>query len=114
MNNQNLIPLNQRTKEVQRAIQSAGGKSSAKKRIKVKKIAEIIDALRRCSDLDPVEQGLIQSMLDMVHPKTKPQDRVKIVEFIRDTIGEKPTSKTELSGKDGEEIIVVIKDLAQN
>ena len=38
---ENLIPLNQRTKEAQREIRSKGGKASAEKKREIKKMSEI-------------------------------------------------------------------------
>lgn len=114
MNNKNLIPFSERSEKENWVIRSKGGKTAGKNRRRIKKIAEIIRKVRQeLGNLDPVEAGVAQAMIDLTSPATKPQDRVKIAEFIRDTIGEKPLNKSEISGKNGEDIKVIIKDFAQ-
>lgn len=56
MNDENLIPLNQRTKSEQRAITSAGGKASGEARRRRKTNAEAIEILSRPFDMKNVSQ----------------------------------------------------------
>ena len=108
----NLKPLNQRAKSVQREISSKGGKARAKKlkeRKTFQEIAQIILGLAMTSgktaDLEQiksiadlkgmnltVEEGIIlqQAM------KALKGDRFA-AEFIRDTAGEKPAEKVEVN-----------------
>lgn len=81
----NLVPLNKRTKEEQRAITSAGGKASVQARRARKTLKEELLLLLSEGDTQQnVSVALIQKALD---------GDTKAFEVIRDTIGEKPTDK---------------------
>ena len=93
-NSKNLIPLNQCAKDVQREIQSKGGKARAKKANERKTLKEELTALlEMVDDGESVTNGtrisvsLIQKAL---------LGDVKAFEVIRDTIGEKPTDRVEV------------------
>ncbi|MCK9477986.1 MAG: hypothetical protein M0R40_00605 [Firmicutes bacterium] len=115
----NLIPLSKRTKEAQREIQRKGGKASAKKakkRLTFREIFTAILATDMPKDIELTElaerirakNGSItidQAMgLAMAYKAT--QGSEKAFELVRDTIGEKPTDKLDLSSEKGFEITV--------
>ena len=81
----NLIPLNKRTKEEQKAITTAGGKASGESRRARKTLKEELLLLLSEGDTQQnVSVALIQKALD---------GDTKAFEVLRDTIGEKPTEK---------------------
>ena len=117
MNNDNLIPMNKRTKEEQREIASKGGKASGKARRKkrtMKEAARLIlyapvsaeeaEMLKRygvadndCTNLMLIIAKAIQKAAD---------GDIKAISFIRDIIGENPNhttdeKKTDRSVSDG-------------
>ena len=53
MNEQNLIPFDQRTESEQRAIRSAGGVAAGKKRLAKKHGRELVQALLSMKEADP-------------------------------------------------------------
>lgn len=82
---ENLIPLNKRTKEEQKAITTAGGKASGESRRARKTLKEELLLLLSEGDTQQnVSVALIQKALD---------GDTKAFEVLRDTIGEKPTEK---------------------
>lgn len=84
---ENLIPLNKRTKEEQKAITTAGGKASGEARRARKTLKEELLLLLSEGDTQQnVSVALIQKALD---------GDTKAFEVLRDTIGEKPTEKVE-------------------
>lgn len=84
---ENLVPLNMRTKEEQRAITSAGGKASGEARRRRKTLKE--ELLLMLSDED-VQKSVTAALID----KAADGD-VRAFEVMRDTIGEKPVDKVE-------------------
>ena len=92
MNDQNLIPLNERTKSEQRAIASAGGKASGAARRARKTLKEELLLLLADGETQKnVTLAMIQKALD---------GDTKAFEVIRDTIGEKPTEKVMVADVD--------------
>ena len=82
---ENLIPLNKRTKEEQKAITTAGGIASGESRRARKTLKEELLLLLSEGDTQQnVSVALIQKALD---------GDTKAFEVLRDTIGEKPTEK---------------------
>lgn len=81
----NLIPLNQRTKEEQREIQSKAGKASGESRRKRKTLREELIAL--------LSDGNTQEKISVAMIDQALCGNVKAFETIRDTIGEKPVDK---------------------
>lgn len=81
-NEQNLIPLNKRSKEVQREIQEKGRKAN-KKRIEARKTLreELLLLLAEGDTQNKLSLSLIEKALT---------GDTKAFEVIRDTIGEKP------------------------
>lgn len=85
MNESNLIPLNERTKEEQRKIARLGGIASGKARRERKTFKEeLITLLENGDTQEKISLSLIQQALD---------GNTKAFEVIRDTVGEKPIDK---------------------
>ena len=85
MNESNLIPLNERTKEEQREIARMGGIASGKARRERKTFKEeLITLLENGDTQEKISLSLIQQALD---------GNTKAFEVIRDTVGEKPIDK---------------------
>lgn len=91
-NDENLIPLNERTKSEQRAIATAGGIASGEARRKRKTLKE--ELLLLLSDGD-TQQSVTLALIE----KAMTGD-TKAFEVIRDTIGEKPIDKVMVSDVD--------------
>lgn len=88
----NLIPLNKRTKEEQKAITTAGGKASGESRRARKTLKEELLMLLSEGDTQKnVSVAMIQKALE---------GDTKAFEVIRDTIGEKPTEKVMVADVD--------------
>ena len=85
MNEDNLIPMNERTKEEQREIARKGGIRSGEVRREKKLFKEAIEK--------KLGQSL-DSMVDAMINQAK-NGNVQAITFLRDTIGEKPTDKVE-------------------
>lgn len=107
---ENLIPLNKRTKEEQRKIAKMGGDASAKARAEKKSSANrllylmTLPASERnkakmvdlgITDPDLLDMG--QQMYIKQFEKAMKGDTQAFL-AIRDTIGDKPTNKTEVTG----------------
>lgn len=103
-NEDNLIPLSERTKDEQREIAKKGGKASGKARRKkrtTREAAQLILGLPVNRDQDEIlkEYGIEKSdrnylMLIMVKAVQMASDGdLKAIEFIRDTLGENPKYK---------------------
>ena len=95
----NLIPLDKRTKDEQREIQTLGGIKSGEVRRARKSMREKLLLLLSLPSeirdgLDKETSGLIA----MIEKWEKTGDK-NTGDFIRDTIGEKPTEKTEIIGE---------------
>lgn len=85
MNESNLIPQSERTKEEQRKIARKGGIASGKARREKKIFKEAIE-----KQLGQSIDSMIESMI-----KQAKCGNVQAITFLRDTIGEKPTDKVE-------------------
>lgn len=99
-NEQNLIPLNKRSKKVQREIQEKGRKAN-KEKIQARKSLreELIAILEKGDTQEKLSLSLIQEAL---------KGNTKAFEVIRDTIGEKP--KEILDANVNTEIKVTLTD----
>ena len=96
----NLIPLNKRTKEEQKAITTAGGIASGESRRARKTLKEELLLLLSEGDTQKsVSVALLQKAMD---------GDVKAFEVLRDTIGEKPVDKVENKNVD---IVIDLGDL---
>lgn len=87
MNDENLIPMNKRTKSEQRAIATAGGKASGESRRKRKTLKEEL--------LLMLEDEEVQKSVTTALIKQAQKGNVKAYEMIRDTIEEKPVERVE-------------------
>lgn len=107
-NEENLIPLNHRTKEEQRKIQSAGGKARAKKARERRAMREVAESvlsmpmekgkLKSVDDiknyLDTKDKNLtVQEIIILKQIEKAIEGDLKSAEFLRDLVGEKPTSE---------------------
>lgn len=89
----NLIPSNMRSPEEQRRIASAAGKASVRARRAKRDFREAVLA---AVGKDGVMESLVQALID----KAMSGD-VRAFETLRDTSGQKPVERKELSGVDG-------------
>ena len=88
MNNQNLIPMTERTKNEQREITKKGGIASGKARREKKQLKEeLLFLLNTDNTASKISVALINEAI---------KGNVRAFEVIRDTIGEKPTDKQEI------------------
>ena len=108
-NQENLIPLNKRSKSVQREIQEKGRQANKQKWAEKKLFKDLFKEM-----LDDTETDFDGEMMvtrkavvkKAVKYLTDPninldaKDYVRVMEFIRDTIGEKPSDKVDLSIED--------------
>lgn len=103
-NEENLIPLSERTKSEQREIARQGGINSGKARRQKKAFRELFEQM--LSEDGGTLNGQQVSRKDMVtaraikmltSDKTKDQDFLRAFEIVRDTIGEKPVEKVVVS-----------------
>ena len=102
MNEDNLKPMNERTKEEQRRIARMGGIASGEARREKKMLKELLeDALSKGTETD---NEYVNITLALIREANK--GNVKAYEVIRDTLGQKPVDKIEHSGT----IPVVIDD----
>ena len=86
-NEQNLRPMNERTKSEQRAIATAGGKASGESRRRRKTLKE--ELLLMLEDED-VQKSVTTALINQAQ-----KGNVKAYEMIRDTIEEKPVERVE-------------------
>lgn len=93
-NNNNLIPLNQRTKSEQREIAKSGGVASGIARQEKRKIREVLQELL---DLQTPEGKEYREELCLALLNKALTGDVRAFECIRDTIGEKPADICEFS-----------------
>jgi hypothetical protein len=87
-NEQNLIPISERTSSELREMTRKGGIASGKKRRERKKMRE--DLLRYLSEVDPETGNTMQENIVLAAVAKASSGDVRAIEFIRDTIGEKP------------------------
>lgn len=95
-NEDNLIPVNNRTKSEQREIASSGGKASGEKRRKNKSIREALVAVLKGTYT--VNEQIVDGYAAMAISAFNEAMNGNIQAFnsIRDTVGEKPTDKVNL------------------
>lgn len=85
MNEENLIPMNERTKEEQREIAKKGGIASGEARRRKKTLKEELIALLETNDNNnKISLAILQKALN---------GDIQAFTTIRDTIGEKPVDK---------------------
>lgn len=102
MNEENLIPMNQRSESEVRELGKKGGIASGEARREKKMLKELLeDALSKGTETD---NEYVNITLALIREANK--GNVKAYEVIRDTLGQKPIDKVEHSGA----IPVVIDD----
>lgn len=89
-NSENLKPMNKRTKSEQREIAKKGGIKSGEVRRARKTLKEELLLL--------LESGNTQNKISLALIQKALRGDIKAFEVIRDTIGEKPTDKQEITG----------------
>lgn len=87
MNEDNLIPMNKRTKEEQREIARLGGLKSGETRRRKKTFKQELTWL--------LEENETQKNITLALIKQALEGNTKAFEVIRDTVGEKPIDKVE-------------------
>lgn len=110
MAKEDLIPMNQRTKEEQKKIAKKGGINSGKSRRKKKAMKEIIlslgkedappQVIAKLIQLGMLEQGEVCSMdeaLILAQYGKALSGNTRAAQFVRDTAGQKPKDEIEIS-----------------
>jgi hypothetical protein len=100
MNDENLIPFNQRTESEVRAIAANGGRKSGESRRARKTLKEELLLL--------LSEGDTQKSVTVALLRKAMDGDVKAFEVLRDTIGEKPVDKVENKNVD---IVIDLGDL---
>lgn len=95
LNPQNLIPLNKKSPEEAKAIRSAGGKARAKQKKERSTFKKLFDDV--LNDRPNNSEFTYKELITKAMIKEAIKGRVNAVEFIRDTIGEKPIDKIEFN-----------------
>lgn len=93
----NLIPFNELTKEEQRKIAQMGGIKSGEVRRERKKLKELLEIALLLADEGTGEQNDMSITTALIKKATKGD--VSAYLAIRDTLGEKPVDKQEISAK---------------
>lgn len=106
-NEQNLKPQNKRTKSEQREIAKKGGIASGKARLAKKTAREYAIAALEATTKD--NEGKLITLKDVMIQKViakaiKDSD-LNAVKYIVELIGESPSQKIEVTGKDGKDLI---------
>ena len=90
---ENLIPMNERTKEEQREIAKKGGIASGEARREKKLLRELLeDALSKGTETDNEYVNITLALI-----KEANKGNVKAYEVIRDTLGQKPKEEIEIT-----------------
>lgn len=97
----NLIPLNKRTKSEQRRIATAGGKKSGEVRRQKKLLKDCFDILldKEYENKQGSKQSGSEVLASVVFKKAMAGD-LKAFEILRDTAGQKPVEKVMLAEVD--------------
>ena len=95
----NLISIGDRTTEEQRAITSKGGKASGKARRERKLMREALGEIlsREYIEKDTGEKVDGTTLLMAKAFKNALNGDMRAIEFVRDTLGEKPTERVEIN-----------------
>ena len=105
----NLIPLNQRSKAVQREIQEKGRQANKQKWAEKKLFKELFTEMLDSTETDmwgevmTTRKAVVKKAVQFLTDPEKDleaRDYIKVLEFIRDTVGEKPSEKVDLSIED--------------
>ena len=98
-NEENLIHNSQRTPSELREITKKGGIASGRARRKKKEMREELIAIleEKIADKQTGKKTKLQRAILLAQVKEALKGKTKAAEFIRDTIGEKPVEKQELT-----------------
>lgn len=116
MNDENLIPLNKRTPRERKEIAKKGAEASNRKQAEKKAFKEILETLATIDVERFTTDEAVLNELETINPEFAKKIDVKSViaariihkalkgdlyaiGFLRDTIGEKPVDKQEISGE---------------
>lgn len=110
MNEENLIPTNKLTETERRNLARKAGQASGKARKERKTMREMLNYLlsQDISDSKGNKKKTIEAVL-VGQIRQAIKGNTKAATFIRDTIGEKPIDKQEITGKDGKDLITNIE-----
>ena len=129
MAKEDLIPMNQRTKEEQKKIAKKGGINSGKSRRKKKAMKDIILSLgkedappqvvAKLIQLGMLEQGEVCSMdeaLVLAQYGKALSGNTRAAQFVRDTAGQKPKDEIEISDitREQSKLDEILKQRRQN
>lgn len=112
-NEQNLKPLNERTKSEQREIAKKGGKASGEARRERKEMRELVMAAldgnvkvdgRQVSAKEAMVQRLLVDALN---------GDLHAIKYIVELIGESPAQKIEVTGKDGKDLYKYEREMSR-
>lgn len=103
-NDENLIPLNDRSKEDAKRIRSLGGKARAQQKKEQKQYESFQIASNRA--LDKIQAPTLENLANAIEKLSRKEDltptEMKAVtdglQFLRDSSGQKPTDKQEITG----------------
>lgn len=107
MNNENLKPFSERTESEQKEIRSKGGKKSGEVRRAKKTMRELLDYLlekeitNKKGEKATTKEAILVSAI-----KKAIEGDIRALQFIRDTIGEMPVVKQEVSGISGVSVVI--------
>lgn len=100
-------PINKRSTEEQREIRSKGGKKSGEVRRAKKTMRELLDYLLEKEITNKKgEKATTKEAILVAAIKKAIEGDIKALQFIRDTIGEMPVVKQEVSGINGVSVVV--------
>ena len=109
MNDENLIPVSQRTSSELREMTRKGGIKSGEVRRRKKAFKELFDIALNMKDEETGKKNDVTIVSAMIK-KAKSGD-VKAFESIRDTVGEKPVEKQEISADLIKKVFVTKEDI---
>ena len=109
MNDENLIPVTQRTEKEAREMSRKGGINSGKSRRQKKTFKELFEIALSLQNEETGEQNDIGITSAMI--KKALSGDVKAFESIRDTIGQKPTEKQEINNTNVQKIYITKDDI---
>ena len=101
-NPQNLIPQNKRTPEERREVARKGGMASGEARRKMKTFKEVLEQLLAKEIVDKETGETIETIVAITAKQVAKANKgdTKAFEVIRDTLGQKPVERVEISDID--------------
>lgn len=115
MNEQNLKPLGERTKEEQREIQRKGGIASGKARAEKRDLRKALEMLleQTFTDKKGVTRTGAQAITEKLFSEVM-KGNVRAFEVLRDTVGQKPVEKVMIAEVDQDVIDEVERAVAND